>query len=521
MKHLAPSFALYLCFLAQELLVSPANAFRVHGELKKKSELSSRSYGRLGRRVPMEGDLQNLGDLNYFANITLGNPPKQIRVLIDTGSSDLTVGDDVPGNQDSGKKADVNYAIGKVSGPIEFATLQFEGFTVPKQAYIKDTTGDQTAGQGIIGLGPNSGSVIQDVIPGNDGNTVLNNIFRTNTSTPNFITVLLGRSNDPTDLFPGDFTVGSVLDGFENITSMPKLPVNEVKTNNGQHWQASLDVNGTIGPDGQPIVLNSRVKGAGQKLVAAFDTGFSLPQVPRAMADAIYGRVPGAELKNLTGVGGGPIYTVPCDAELNITFVLGGVRIPIHPLDTVSDSLGRTDDLGNTICIGAFQPILPSAQSSTFDMLLGMAFLRNAYMLVNFGDFVDGSTKNTNDPYIQLLPITTDAAEAHSDFVSQRLGGLDSTADLQLLPASVLPDVNDGNPTDDNKSFSEKLRPYLPYIIAGSSALGALLIGSILWCCLSSRKPKYQPLHEPAPVGHANAPHQPPPYQSYQPQRRY
>lgn len=140
-------------------------------------------------------------------------------------------------------------------------------------------------------------------------------------------------------------------------------------------------------------------------------------------------------------------------------------------------------------------------------------------MLVNFGDFVDGSTKNKNDPYIQLLPTTTDAAEAHNDFVTGRLHGVDDTGNFQLLPASVLPEEGD-DPADsanDNKSFSEKIKPYLPYIIAVSSALGALLLGSIIWCCVSSRKKRYQKIHEPAPVGYA----QQPPFQSYQPGRRY
>ena len=147
-------------------------------------------------------------------------------------------------------------------------------------------------------------------------------------------------------------------------------------------------------------------------------------------------------------------------------------------------------------------------------------------MLVNFGDFVDGSTKKTNDPFVQLLPTTDDAAEAHNDFVSVRLNGVDDTSNFHLLPASVLP-PNDDDTTNDNESFSQKIHPYLPYIIAGSSVLGALLIGAILWCCCSSRKEKYHRLHEPAPVGHSNMHQQqqqwqqPPPFHNYQPARRY
>jgi hypothetical protein len=42
--------------------------------------------------------------------------------------------------------------------------------------------------------------------------------------------------------------------------------------------------------------------------------------------------------------------------------------------------------------------------------------------LLNYGDFIDGSTSNTSDPYVQILS-TTDPAEAHADFVATRLSG--------------------------------------------------------------------------------------------------
>lgn len=113
---------------------------------------------------------------------------------------------------------------------------------------------------------------------------MLDRIFRSNMSTPNFITILLGRSEDPTDPWPGDVTIGEILNDFENVTSQPKLAVTEVKTGNGQHWQALLDPNGVIGPDGQPIKVSSKVKNSDKtRLNAVFDTGFSLSQVPKSV----------------------------------------------------------------------------------------------------------------------------------------------------------------------------------------------------------------------------------------------
>ena len=88
------------------------------------------------------------------------------------------------------------------------------------------------------------------------------------------------------------------------------------------------------------------------------------------MADAFYARVPGAKIQNFTGVGS--IYVVDCDVELNVSFKFGKVSIPIHPLDTVDDDLNRRDELGNPICMGAFQPILQ--ESSSYDAIFGMNF---------------------------------------------------------------------------------------------------------------------------------------------------
>ena len=59
--------------------------------------------------------------------------------------------------------------------------------------------------------------------------------------------------------------------------------------------------------------------------------------------------------------------------------------------------------------------------------------MRNAYLLVNYGDFVDGTTTKAQ-PYVQLLSVT-DPAAAHQDFVQTRLGGVDTTG-TQVFTAS-------------------------------------------------------------------------------------
>lgn len=44
----------------------------------------------------------------------------------------------------------------------------------------------------------------------------------------------------------------------------------------------------------------------------------------------------------------------------------------------------------------------------------------NVYLLLNYGDFTDDTASSTASPYAQILS-TTNAADAHADFVATRL----------------------------------------------------------------------------------------------------
>jgi hypothetical protein len=66
------------------------------------------------------------------------------------------------------------------------------------------------------------------------------------------------------------------------------------------------------------------------------------------MSDAIYGRVPGANYDETLGY-----WTVPCDSLVNLTFVFGGVQVPIHPLDVVMSEFSYKDATGKTACVGS------------------------------------------------------------------------------------------------------------------------------------------------------------------------
>ncbi|SJL07766.1 uncharacterized protein ARMOST_11116 [Armillaria ostoyae] len=404
-------------------------------QLKIEGQRNVRPRHELLRRGNIDGTagLNNVKDIGYYTNLTLGG--QLFTVSIDTGSSDLWVAGNITDSIDTGKTSEVVYVVGEAGGPVKLSTLQLAGYTVQDQAFMQVTPDSDTIGTGLIGLGPTSSSNIYATLNTSAGYAVLDRIFLQNTSTPNYLTVLLGRTQDPTDVFPGDMSIGELLDGYSNVESQPKLEVTvvPVRESGNQHFQILLDEDGISGPDGKPISITTEVNQTSnsKQATAILDTGYTFSQVPKSVADAIYSRFSGAEYRNVTDVGN--VWIVPCDEEVNITFKFSGNSYYIHPLDATMDpSLVDLPDLHNLVnsegqssCIGSFQPIASAAISDTYDMILGMSFLRNVYAVFNFGDFVAGGNDTTirGDPYIQLLS-TTDPAEAHSDFVTVRLSGV-------------------------------------------------------------------------------------------------
>ncbi|KAG7097578.1 hypothetical protein E1B28_004915 [Marasmius oreades] len=392
----------------------------------------------------------NKGNLQYSCNITLAG--REYNVIVDTGSNDLWVKGAPPVTKALGVSATLAYSIGTVSGSINTANLAFDTFQVPNQAYLlasKSTDLDFPEGNGMLGIGPSNSSDILSKLngTGTDGLPLLDRIFRQNMNTPNFITLLLSRSQDDKisrvpllDNHPGLLTIGEPVPQYEEILNMPKLKV-PIDPLGQQHWQTVLDSNGIIGPDGKPIQTNTGVPeprdGKPDQLQVVFDSGFSLPQISGPILDAIYGKVPGAKFIESEG-----LYSIPCEYELNITFLFSGKEYPIAPLDL---SINATLDDGTQGCFSHFQKAPDDIRKfGAIDAILGMAFLRNTYVLINFGDFVGGSDRSVADPYIQLLS-TVNKTAAHLDFVNARLGGKDTTGSQAPLTGSTGNGNGNGN----------------------------------------------------------------------------
>lgn len=433
-------------------------------------------------------DIGNVQNSQYVANITVGGG--DFTVILDTGSSDLWVTGNIANSTDTGTPASINYAIGRASGNVHTAPVVFSDFSVSSQAFI-DVQNSSSFGaiaalgiDGLAGLGPGFSSIVRNTVGAGVGDTLLDNVFQLNKTTSNFITFLLSRNGVlNAQSVQGEFTISEIISGYESVTSQPKLPVAELKNSSrtDQHWTTLL--NSITAPKGELIELESIVKHtADGKLVTVLDSGFTLPQVPRHVADAIYGVVEGAEYDTSNGW-----WVIPCQQELNVSVNFGGINYPVHPLDISSSDFGGKFSNGSVACVGTFQPISTAfSLGGEFDTIMGEAFLRNTYTLLNWGDFVDDVSAPRDSPYVQLLS-TTNAAQAHKEFVDTRLGGVDITAEprFKFLKNGKKSPVPDGERVQHLEGLAYRNRAA---IAAGTVGGFILLVLLSIFCYCRRRR---------------------------------
>lgn len=136
--------------------------------------------------------------------------------------------------------------------------------------------------------------------------------------------------------------------------------------------------------------------------------------------------------------------------------------------------------------------------------------VKNTYLLVDYGDYTANEDKNLS-PYVQLLSTTNDTAVMHQEFVSVRLGGVDTTSGQKILQSTHAP------ASSGNQSTWDKIKKW---VIIGASVAGALLLLGIGLCVFCMRRrgtrgqgQRYQQLGAPAPAAASdmhlreNAPH--------------
>lgn len=147
--------------------------------------------------------------------------------------------------------------------------------------------------------------------------------------------------------------------------------------------------------------------------------------------------------------------------------------------------------------MSAYCPLAPAVLIFCFSV-------RNVYSLFDYGNYIQDTSNDRGDPYVQLLSVT-DAAGAHADFAKVRLNGTSSPA---LLPASQ--ESHSPLSAGEKKQHIEgAVERNWPYILVGCLVFVLSVVGCCIYACCCRRRRKgvrngfnkslYQTIQEPAP----------------------
>lgn len=317
----------------------------------------------------------NFLNAQYFSEISLGTPPQEFKVILDTGSSNLWV----PSSQCSsiacylhtkydssssstykknGSEFEIRYGSGSLSGFVSQDTFQIGDLKVKNQDFAEATSEPGLAFafgrfDGIMGLGYDTISVNGIVPP-------FYNMIAQNLLDEPVFAFYLGDTNagqESEAIFGG-------IDESHYTGKLTKIPLRRKA-----YWEVDLDAitfgDSTAELDNTGVIL---------------DTGTSLIALPSTIAELLNKEI-GAK-KSYNGQ-----YTVECDTRdklPDLTFTLSGHDFTIGPYDYILEVQGS--------CISAFmgmdfpEPVGPLA-------ILGDAFLRRWYSVYDVGSNSVGLAK--------------------------------------------------------------------------------------------------------------------------------
>jgi len=324
-------------------------------------------------KVPMS----NFLNAQYFSDITIGTPPQEFKVILDTGSSNLWVPSQECGSiacylhtkydssssstyKKNGTAFEIRYGSGELSGFVSQDTMTIGDIKIKDQVFAEATEEPGLAFafgrfDGILGLGYDTISVNRIVPP------FYEMVNQGLVDEPVFAFYLSDTANGEGDESEAIFG-GINKDHFTG--KMTHIPLRRKA-----YWEVDLDAitfgDSTAELDNTGVIL---------------DTGTSLIALPTTLAELLNKEI-GAK-KGYNGQ-----YTIECDKRDSLpdaSFTLSGYNFTIGPYDYILEVQGS--------CISSFmgmdipEPAGPLA-------ILGDAFLRKWYSVYDLGNNSVGLAK--------------------------------------------------------------------------------------------------------------------------------
>jgi len=318
--------------------------------------------------------VENFLNAQYFSEISLGEPPQDFKVVLDTGSSNLWVPSTdcnsiacfLHSKYDHSKSSTykkngtdfaIQYGSGSLSGYVSNEKLTIGDLVIKNQDFAEATSEPGLAFafgrfDGILGLGYDTISVKGMVPP------FYNMVNQKLIDEPVFAFYLSNtEDNDSEAIFGG-------IDASHYTGDITYIPLRRKA-----YWEVDLDAI-TFGKE------TAEMESTG----AILDTGTSLIALPTTFADLL-----NQEMGAKRGYNGQ--YSIECDkrdALPDLTFTLGGHNFTIGPYDYTLEVQGS--------CISAIMGLDMPERIGPL-AILGDAFLRRYYSIYDLGDNKVGLAK--------------------------------------------------------------------------------------------------------------------------------
>ncbi|KAH9810844.1 aspartic peptidase domain-containing protein [Melampsora americana] len=303
-------------------------------------------------------------DVGYFAEISVGTPPKKFKIILDSGSADTwlmcrnlqdqalacnhpTLNPSSSTLRTTNTKFKVSYGTGSVQGFLVQEDITIGGLVLPHHTFggvtlaSNEFSGPTIPFDGLMGTAKTSLSSQKVITP-------IEAMAKAGIISGAFIGYSLGRVSDNQNI--GQATFGGVdqTKFSGNLTMFPNV-------SKKGFWEGEM---ATILVDGQ-VVLTQRT--------GILDTGTTLIVAPPADAQALHDRIPGA---SSDGKGG---FFIPCTSKAKVALSFGGVVFEINPGDLTFQP--TTTNLSGKCISGISSGTIGGPRQ----WLLGDTFLKNVY----------------------------------------------------------------------------------------------------------------------------------------------
>ncbi|KAL0954620.1 hypothetical protein HGRIS_003578 [Hohenbuehelia grisea] len=311
-------------------------------------------------------------DVGYFSTIQIGTPPRDFRILMDSGSADLWVGSEecvstnggTCGNHvflgresssthlESGRPFSITYGTGAVSGTVVKDNIRFAGFELTNHTFgvarneTEEFSDNSTVFDGLMGLAQSRLSNQRTLTP-------VEALAQTGQIREAIISYKISRLADEKN--DGTITFGGLDASKFSANTLVTVP----NLSRIGFWEAAMD---KITLDGQELDFAGRT--------AILDTGTTLIIAPPADARSLHQAIPGARQFDQDS------FTVPCNTTAKIGLTFGGREFTIDPRDLVFAPL-------NSASGDCLSGISAGTIGGDNQWLVGDTFLKSAYFSTN------------------------------------------------------------------------------------------------------------------------------------------